>query len=261
MGRLLKAEEGLAGSGTKHLVLDLEKCDYIGPDGASLIAKLYLFASKSATKIEVLAPRAPAELRNYLRYSGLDHLFNTGNLDTTELDQERRVLPLEQFGEARFTDSNKVVQLIKHHHSLTDDLEEYLRICINEVLQNVQDHAESSIGAVMTARYLRGAREIRIAIVDAGKGICRTLKTKYPETTPELSLKRVLKGGYSAMSRENNLGLGISNLCNIVSKQLNGEIYLVSDRASLEIAKGRNPNIRSLDFSFKGTAAFFTLPV
>jgi hypothetical protein len=260
MNRLSRAELAVLGCEPHTIHIDLSRCDYLGPDAASLLARFCFMANDSKTNIVVQPPQAPAELRNYWIYSGLSRLFFPSTATPPE-DKEHRVLPIRQFTEAKFTDSDDVVNLIKYHQKLSVDLEEYLRVCINEVVQNVKDHAQSPAGAVMAGRYMRKSKEVRIAVVDAGKGICKTLKPKYPDTTPELALRRVLRGGYSAMSRVNNLGLGISNLCNIVSKQLNGDIFLVSDRAVLEIQKGRKPNIRSLDFTFHGTAAFFTLPV
>lgn len=264
LSRLYPLERALRSAGcvkADAFHLDLSRCDYIGPDGATILARLCLIAKYHGHQLSILPPQAPPELRAFWHHSGLE-CFADGSVQRVEqIESQQPVLPLKQFTEARFTDADPLICLIKQHEKLSADLEEYLRICVNEVIQNVQDHAASQVGAIMAGRYMRSARQVRVAIVDDGAGICSTLSRQYSDLTPELALKRVTQGGYSALSRPNNMGLGISNLCQIVTSHLHGEMFIISETASVEIRAGRQPNVQSLDCRFAGTGVFFTLPV
>ena len=106
---------------------------------------------------------------------------------------------------------------------------------------------------------MRRDKEVRVSILDRGRGIEESLKQKHADTTPENALKRVLKGSYSALSRENNAGLGINHLRNIVA-QLGGNLYIISGEARA-VCNANSVQFGLNDFCFRGTGVFFRLPV
>lgn len=113
----------------------------------------------------------------------------------------------------------------------------------------------------MTARFMTKDREVRVAIVDRGLGICTTLKRRWPDTTAENVLSRVLlEGEYSARSRENNLGLGLSNLAGIIERR-GGDLLVLSESSAAELRRGGKNWFGRLSSHFAGTAVFFTLPI
>jgi len=150
--------------------------------------------------------------------------------------------------------------MLQRYEQLPEELEEYLRVCVNEVLQNIQDHACSPIGGILTARYMAKAQEVRVAIVDRGLGILTTLKKRYPDTDADNVLRRVLGGSFTAQSRINNLGLGISNLVDII-EGLHGECFIVSETSTADVRRGKPRRFGALSSRFQGTGVFLTLPV
>jgi two-component sensor histidine kinase len=154
---------------------------------------------------------------------------------------------------------------VRRHARISDDVAQYLHICINEAIHNVEDHAASPVGAVMGARFFTRSQEVRIAIVDGGVGIATSLRTRYATfTTAKTCLQKVIEGGYSALSRRNNMGVGISNLCNIVVQQLGGAIIIVSEDGYAKGQAGHMPLAHSLVNRYPGTGVFcfslFRLP-
>ena len=128
-------------------------------------------------------------------------------------------------------------------------------------MQNVEDHARSPIGAFGCARFLRNVRQVRFALVDCGEGVLKSLRRAHPEiTSSRQALESIARGGYSARSRRNNLGRGISNLRSIVTEAFAGNAYIVSDDAAGEFRSGAPPKYHQLDFTYCGTAVCFTLP-
>jgi anti-sigma regulatory factor (Ser/Thr protein kinase) len=203
----------------------------------------------------VALPDSPAQLRAFCRHSGLQAIVEDSSIPASEGDT---VVPLRQIKQARWTDSEPIIQLVHRHRAITSELEEYLQICVNEVVQNIEDHSGSSIGGIMSARYLSQERQVRVAIVDRGAGIRATLMDRYPDTTDENVLRRVLEGQFSALSRPNNAGLGLSSLGSMIECQ-RGSFVIVS-LASMVVSK-ETRKFRTLPFSFPGTAVFFTLPL
>jgi hypothetical protein len=129
-----------------------------------------------------------------------------------------------------------------------------------EILQNAEDHSGSAIGAVFCGRYLRNKGKVRVGIVDVGDGIHTTLRREHTDTlNAAMALRRVVAGGYSAKSRKNNMGVGISNLWAIVTQQLRGHIFIVTEDgfAYNDCARLKSENV---GFHFPGTGVFFTLP-
>lgn len=177
-----------------EFVVDLTGCSYLGPDAAAALAAGILDAKLRNKSIDVRWPKGPKELRAFCDYSGLTDIANSEKYENHDFNPEHNVLRLRVLTTATFRDADPVIRLVKAHISISDDMEEYLRICVNEVIQNIQDHAKSGIGGVLSARFMTAQREVRIAIVDRGEGIHTTLKRRYPDTTELNALQRVMGG-------------------------------------------------------------------
>lgn len=133
---------------------------------------------------------------------------------------------------------------------------------MNECIQNIEDHAHSAIGGLGCARYMKGSREVRVALLDWGDGILKRLRVRYPDTRDEVhALQRVLFGGYTSKARPNNQGRGIDNLRSVTTEAFGGDLYIVSGRGAVDIKGGQPPRYVSLPHEFQGTAVCFTLPV
>jgi hypothetical protein len=93
-------------------------------------------------------------------------------------------------------------------------------------------------------------------------GIATTLKRRYRDLPDaKTALQYVVRGEYSAKSRPNNMGLGISNLCDIVVKNFRGELFIMSEDGIADGKADSMPVARSLNSRFPGTGVFFTIPV
>jgi len=241
--------------------IDFSKCGYLGPDAAAIVVAAIEMARRNGIKHEVLLPKGNAALEAFCEFSGLNHFLH-GSPRPQDNHPACVTIPIRIQHKSHFNDPDPIIRLISQFLPLSALSEEYLRICINEVIQNVEDHADSSIGCVTCARFLRNIGEVRVAIVDRGRGIGTTLREKYPDVSHAgQALERVLQGGYSAKSRPNNMGLGISNLCQIITQQLHGELFIVTEDATADNKFGRQPFSQSLGTNFPGTGVFFSVPV
>lgn len=257
---LLRVQPLLVAPRTSCWELDLRRCRYMGPDAAALILSTVLAGRYLGQTCTVTLPESPKELAAFCHFSGLNHhLLGQPAPEPGHLDSE--TVPLEVHRTTDwFCTSVPFVRLIRRHVDMSEDAEEYLRICINESLQNVEDHARSPIGAVTCARYIAGYCHIRLAVVDRGLGILTTLRQRHPDTRDASeALRRVVEGGYSSMSRPSNQGVGISNLAMIV-KQMGGTVNILSGNAMAVFDHGRWTFSQD-EYEFPGTGLFLTLPV
>lgn len=240
--------------------LDLRRCRYLGPDAAVLILATALEAKRLGQDVRVSLPSDPPKIAAFCRFSGLVyHLTGSDAADTDHPKSE--TVPLQILHGARFQDADPVIRLVRRHIDIDRDTEDYLRVCINEVIQNVEDHAKSQVGAVVCARYMTQRQEVRVAIADRGLGVYETLRAKHSDTrNSQHALERIISGGYSAMSRINNMGLGISNLCSIVDR-MRGDFCVVSGDAMVSHRRGVEHRPSHGVFNYPGTVFFFQLPV
>ncbi len=242
--------------------LDLSKCRYIGPDAAVILYAMVLNAKLNEQKWEVRLPHEPPSLQAFCEFSGLNYrLF--GNPAPCEDHPKSEVDSLRIHKKIDYHQTPyPFVRLVQKHLHISKDMEDYLATCLNEAIQNVQDHAKSPIGAVTCARFQTKASEIRIAIVDLGLGIFTTLNKAHPDTQNAVhALKRVIRGKFTAGSRVNNLGLGLSNLADIV-RQFQGQFTIItSDALFILKPKDGTELYITTKFNFPGTGVFFTLPI
>jgi hypothetical protein len=239
--------------------LDLSRCTYLGPDAAAVLVACFIDAQHQGIKATVQLPRGNPRLDAFVQYSGLDHYLTGAPRAAADPDI---VIPVQVQTTSNFSDPDPIINLVARHATVRTETEEFLRICINEVIQNVEDHARSDVGCVTCARFLQNLGQVRVAIVDLGRGIGTSLKERYPEMTDTAdALRRVIEGGYSAKSRPNNMGVGISNLAGIVVRELRGELFIVSEDAFADGKEGQLPVARALGACFPGTAVFFTVPL
>ncbi len=240
--------------------INLEACGYIGPDAVAILASLVHQAKDSNRTLKLILPDEPPELVAFCAYAGLTTLI-TGSPLPDPNHPRCETIPLTLIGEHPYAHVERLVTLVRRHlPDLREDNAEYLRIAFGEVIQNVTDHAHSPFGAVVSARYFSGTRQIRVAIVDRGRGIPTTLRTRFPDLKRDSqTLDAVLEGQHSSKSRESNMGLGIHNLAQF-TRLLGGDLVLVSGNAWAHTGSGivsRSHDVNK--WTFAGTGVFFML--
>jgi hypothetical protein len=238
--------------------IDCSRAEYLGPLTAAVLAATALEADRRGQVHQVPLPASPPEAAAFATFSGLAHLLQ-GSPRPDPNHPLNETIAIEPFTRAVFNQSDPILRLIRRHVEMTADSEDYLRLCFNEVAQNIEDHAQSPIGGVSCARFMRNLQETRVAIVDRGVGIWGSLRPTHPELKSDrMALEGVLRGRVTSRSRRNNQGLGLSK-ANIVIGQ-KGRMILWSGRGVAEIAPGRK-DIFDHRIRFPGTIVFFALPL
>lgn len=241
--------------------LDLREARNLGPGAAATVLALYRRAQRLNQRPSVVLPSYPLELRQFCRQSGLEYsIFRTNPADAAA-DNNHSLAPLRELDLARHEDVDPILDLIRYRMDVPESFIEALNVAFAEVVQNVSDHSGSMSGAITCARYFPESDVVRVAIVDTGDGIYTTLKANWQDTKNIVhAMQRVTKGGFSAQSRPNNAGRGISNLKLCVEGQ-GGTVGILSENGLAEFKAGQKPVFQLLPVSFPGTAVHFKLPV
>jgi len=193
---------------SQRWTLSCRKCTYLGPFAVAMVHATWAVGRCRDQSPKIVLPGSPGELVKFCRYSGMEHEFRGGASPDVDHPQNE-VLPLTKFSTANWGLLVPLVRLVKRHRpEFGETGEEVLHGSLFEVIQNVCDHSGSPVGGSMSARFMSGTNQVRVAIVDRGVGVLASLRTKYPDTRDILhAFERVIEGNYSAKSRPNNMGL------------------------------------------------------
>lgn len=225
-----------------------------------MLAAVVLEKWRQKVDVRVLVPAEGREVANALSFSGFDALIN-GGAPALESDPNNLWAAIRLLEVAHIGDDEPILRLLRSLGTVSVEFEHALGLAIRECVQNVEDHAQSPIGAVLCGRYLPDERKIRVALADLGLGIGTTLRARHPEIPDDATaMKKVLYGGVSAWSRPNNLGQGLDNLRSVVTETMFGRLVIISGAAMATVNGPFEPGVQSLDDPFGGTLIAFTLP-
>ncbi len=243
----------------RAIKLQLRDARYLGPYAVAAIGAEWHKAKADGRRLRVVLPDEPHALVSFCQFSGLTHLVGKGG--PPDLGHPHNETdPIHQIREPSWTTADGIIRLIRRHEELTVELEHHLRTNVSEMCQNAFDHSHSPFGSVVCARFIRTKSKVFVAVVDRGDGVLKSLSRQHPEIrTSSDALEKVARGGYSAKSRSNNMGLGVSNLgLNVHS--LAGEAMLFSGDAMIQDWGAASVAANRVGFDYSGTAVFFSVP-
>ena len=115
----------------------------------------------------------------------------------------------------------------------TRDLKNYLQYLFIELMNNVADHAHSSVGGYVMAQYYPRNKKIQFAVADRGIGFLSNLKLKFYINTEEEAIIKALEKGVTATKQtmyghEKNAGFGLYAMFEIL-KMTGGRFVIISN--------------------------------
>lgn len=116
-----------------------------------------------------------------------------------------------------------------------------LDYCLEEILRNVEDHAQSPVNALLQAQYYDNRHEVVMAIADTGCGVLQSLRARHDVSSHEAALKEALRPGVSGRNtrKGTNAGLGLTVSSALIT-QVGGILQLASGDAVLEVRRSGN---------------------
>ncbi len=123
---------------------------------------------------------------------------------------------------------------------------------INEVTDNVINHAQSNTGGLIQVSNYRQRQQIEFVVSDAGVGIPATLRPGHPEIQSDTeALDKAIREG---ITRDKSVGQGNGLYGSWrISQQSGGEIKILSGYANLISSERNGLKISKLDIPMNGT--------
>lgn len=127
-----------------------------------------------------------------------------------------------------------------------------LEWAINEITDNVLNHADSEIGGILQVTTRREGTVVEVVVCDVGSGIPRTLRSAHREISTDLdALKHAIQEGVTRNSKTNQ-GNGLFGSSRIAELS-GGQFRIHSGYATLKLDKVKGLHIKKNYVPFKGT--------
>nr|WP_249529816.1 ATP-binding protein [Paenibacillus brevis] len=137
---------------------------------------------------------------------------------------------------------DKVMYWLAGRISVTVESLANIKMCLQEVFNNINDHSTQSIGSAFIQHYPNKNR-VSIAISDFGVGIPFNIQGVYPFLNDALALEKSIEQGFSTKSSPRNRGAGLDTLIYNVVKNNQGYVYIHSNYGILKCKPTENNSI------------------
>jgi len=238
----------------KVLAIDASTTTMFGPMGVALLA--LALARRRTAGLPDLTLRKPesGEARRYLEEVGFsrfltsEHANENPSAGTLEMRHLFQLVPVY---------TEQMARLIADRVPGTPEEVSYLiQLCLNELLQNVFEHAESKEGCFVLARWYAKTRSVRIAVADGGVGIPAALRRKgiaglQRRNDADVVIEAVTRRGITSRLGTKQGGFGLKLLREAVTER-GGKIVVLSSTAKVVFKRAvpQKPKSRL----FRGTA-------
>jgi len=215
--------------------LDLSHMKFCDPAGT---VALSAYAATAARKLKRPLPLQGWDSGSYLSRVGFKSLAGyRDDFPRTRLDSDRLTSLIEvATAKERQSARKDVLNVLGVHHVGARMVLDY---CLEEMLRNVEDHADSPVNALLQAQYYDNRKQVVMAIADTGYGILHSLRQRHQSIADdEEALKNALKAGVSGRNtrKGTNAGLGLTVSSSLVTK-MGGTFQLVTGDTMLEMTK------------------------
>ena len=213
-------------------IVDLRSCQFLGPSAAVLLVGLKALAENNGATAHFVPPRGPPPLLGFCWFSGLEHrLFGGRPPDAGH--QECVTVPVDVFRKVNLGATQAVFGLVRRFISIDEDSTHALEACIFETLHNIGDHSNSTIGGLMCARFQKGRRDVRVAVLDHGVTIPGSVRNAGIRAQDDAAaIKWASIQGHTTRRGGTNLGQGLDTIGLLVGA-CGGALQLFSGRAGL----------------------------
>lgn len=224
----------------QEIVFNFRKLTFIEPAGVTILGNLFQWLNKSGVTCEKILPRLSD--RDAVKYLDDSLFFEQYYGEKLREDSDLRptTIPLTlvayehsyQFLRGRF--SNWLANRLE----VTVESVDNIRISLEEIFNNIRDHAQENTGCIFAQHYPNKGNEVHIAISDFGVGIPHNIKQEYPLINDGEALKMAIEAGFSTRSTPRNRGVGLATLVDNVVRDNGGEMYIHSNHGILTCKAG-----------------------
>lgn len=227
-----------------EIIFDFKTLQFVKPVGVTVLSNLVAWLNKKGVVTKFIADWD--RYRDPISYLD-DSLFFQQHINKKiKKSASPRVttIPLQhvKYQSSYQWMENNFLTWISNRLSLTRASLADIKVCIEEIFNNINDHAEEQIGCVFAQHY-PNLNSIRIAISDFGVGIPNRVQRKHPSLSDGEALQKAIQQGFTTRSIPRNSGAGLDVLIRNVVNNNKGSVYIHSNSGILSCTH-RNREVR-----------------
>jgi anti-sigma regulatory factor (Ser/Thr protein kinase) len=131
-----------------------------------------------------------------------------------------------------------VLDVVLRNMDLGRDLIRALEWSINEITDNVLNHAQSPAGGLVQLNSFREEHRIQFVVADAGRGIPSAMRAAFPQLRDVHAISEAVKAGVTSIP-DSGQGNGLAGALRIAS-YANGSLKISSGQAQLNVFREVN---------------------
>ena len=241
---------------SSKIVFDFSSLKFIEPVGVVILSNLIEYFKKLNVKTFFSGHKFITEPISYLDDAGFFKLY-LGETIKTISKPRITTMPLNLVTNQRavgFVHGN-LIPWIANNLDVNESALDTIRVSIEEIFHNIQDHSGVPIGCVFAQSFPKISR-LQIAISDFGLGIPANVRKVCPELDDRDALRQACEEGFTTKSNVNNRGVGLPQLIKYVTQRNEGTVLLASGKGQLSAVleqKSTKITPRSRSVSYPGT--------
>lgn len=230
--------------GYEEIEIDLTACETAFPDGMLPLIAGVDALRREGLEISVVLP-ADLELERLFINTNWAHLLQPDRYDPSETTHVRHVAA------RRFADAEQQQHLVNEAVNVLlggmtalqrDDLAA-LEWSINEITDNVLNHAQCELGGILQVSTFEGSRKVAVGVADSGIGILASLRQGHPDLRGDVqAIYRALEAGVTRHS-DAGQGNGMAGVLRIATMS-QGMVDITSRRAQIVYREGESRHFR-----------------
>ncbi len=237
--------------------IDISKYRFIEPIGVAILKSLKL----ENQNITIIGDKSNPS------YSYINTL-NKEEYDPTKSYIPLEIIKNESIDMVTERIVSKILSLSHDNRSFNEDdlndIKQYIKYCVGEIINNADKHALSPIGAIVVGQYFPTIKKLQICVVDRGTGFLKNIRRKYNVNNEKEAIKKSLEKGVTSSPLETmpyryieNAGIGLYALNKILEKT-KGRFLIISNDGGIIMDYHKN---EEYDFnaskSWKGSIVAF----
>jgi len=217
---------------SKNVSLNFHPLEFVEPDGVTVLSNLIEWLQKREVKVDFITPSR----NNFKKHCPIafldDSLFFERYLEESQdpfASPRQTTIPLEIVA---YKDSyqwlSKTIQWLSSVLNLSTESLVNIKVCLEEIFNNINDHSKEKIGCVFAQHY-PNKQIVKVAISDFGVGIPHNVRTIRPSLSDAEAIEIATKQGFTTKSTPKNRGAGLDTLIYNVVNNNHGNVYIHSN--------------------------------
>lgn len=215
-------------------MLDFSACEAAFLNGMIAILASVDSRRRDSVDVEIVLP-VREELKRLFHNANWAHFIDPSRYDASDVHYDRHVAA-HRFKTADDQQQlvNSYMDVVMRQITLERDVIAGLEWSINEITDNVLNHAQSPDGGIVQVSTFRQARNIAFGVADAGQGILSSLREGHPYLKSDAqAIGEAVKGG---VTRNPDVGQGNGLAGSLrIATMSGGSIEITSGRAQLVV--------------------------